>query len=103
MVLTHGIPPVFCYGVHTYRQPTTCQSRVYRVTQIRTDGVHCRESIGTGPEVLEVVPVMGAAFLGLTMNQFCMCYFFPTYTVGILLEVYIVDMCDTELSEAVDI
>ena len=25
------------------------QSRVYRVTQLRTDGVHCRESAGTGP------------------------------------------------------
>ena len=25
------------------------QSRVYRVTQLRTDGVHCRESAGTRP------------------------------------------------------
>ena len=25
------------------------QSRVYRVTQLHTDGVHCRESAGTGP------------------------------------------------------
>ena len=24
-------------------------SRVYRVTQLRTDGVHCQESAGTGP------------------------------------------------------
>ena len=31
------------------------QSRVYRVTQLRTDGVHCRESIGTGPVNLKVV------------------------------------------------
>ena len=30
--------------------------RVYRVTQFRTDGVHCRESAGTGPVNLKVVP-----------------------------------------------
>ena len=28
------------------------QSRVYRVTQLHTDGVHCREFTGTGPVVL---------------------------------------------------
>ena len=32
------------------------QSRVYRVTHLRTDGVHCRESAGTGPVSLKVVP-----------------------------------------------
>ena len=31
------------------------QSRVYRVTQLRTDGVHCRESAGTGLVNLKVV------------------------------------------------
>ena len=31
-------------------------SRVYQVTQLRTDGVHCRESTGTGPVNLKVVP-----------------------------------------------
>ena len=30
------------------------QSRVYRVTQVRTDGVHCRESIGARPVVLKL-------------------------------------------------
>ena len=30
-------------------------SRVYRVTQLRTDGVHCGESAGTGPVNLKVV------------------------------------------------
>ena len=29
---------------------------LYRVTQLRTDGVHCRESAGTGPVNLKVVP-----------------------------------------------
>ena len=38
------------------------QSRVYRVTQLRTDGVHCRESVGPGPVVLKIVRVAGAAF-----------------------------------------
>ena len=32
------------------------QFRVYRVTQLRTDGVHCRESAGTGAVNLKVVP-----------------------------------------------
>ena len=32
------------------------QFRVYRVTQLRTDGVHCRESAGKGPVNLKVVP-----------------------------------------------
>ena len=51
-MLTYGIPPEFRGGVHifTYNRHTlSSQSRVYRVTQLRTDGVHCRESAGTGP------------------------------------------------------
>ena len=32
------------------------QSRVYRVTQLGTDDVHYRESAGTGPVNLKVVP-----------------------------------------------
>ena len=32
------------------------QSRVYRVTRLRTDGVPCRESASTGPVHLKVVP-----------------------------------------------
>ena len=41
-----------------YLNPHTSsgQSRVYRITQLRTDGVHCRESSGTGPVVFKVVP-----------------------------------------------
>ena len=45
------------------------QSRIYRVTQLRTDGVHCRESAGIGPVILKVVPVTGAAILQVTMDQ----------------------------------
>ena len=32
------------------------QSRVFRVTQLPTDGVYCRKSAGTGPVNLKVVP-----------------------------------------------
>ena len=45
--------PVLC-GTHFLmylfkpRHTPSGQSRVHRVTQLRTDGVHCRESAGTG-------------------------------------------------------
>ena len=42
--------------IYLNRHTPSGQSRVYRVTQMRTDGVHCRESAGTGPVVLKVVP-----------------------------------------------
>ena len=59
MVLTYEIPPEFRGGVRLFiynRHVPSGQSRVYRVTQLRTDGVHCRESTGTGPVNLKVVP-----------------------------------------------
>ena len=61
MVLTNWIHPDFRGGVHIFilpamRHAPSGQSRVYRVTQLRTDGVHCRESAGTGPVNLNVVP-----------------------------------------------
>ena len=58
-MLTYGIPPEFRGGVHLFvlnRQGPSGQSRVYRVTQLRTDGVPCRESTGTGSVNLKVVP-----------------------------------------------
>ena len=42
--------------IYSNRQTPSGQSRVYRVTQLRTDGVHCRESAGTRPVNLKVVP-----------------------------------------------
>ena len=45
------------------RHTPSGQSRVYRVTQLRTDDVHCRESTGTRPVNLKVVP-NNAAFAG---------------------------------------
>ena len=35
--------------IYLIRYTPSSQSQVYRVTQLRTDGVHCRESAGTGP------------------------------------------------------
>ena len=55
-----------------YGHTRSCQSRVYRITRLRTDGVLCRQSAGTGPPVvLKVVPVImgAAAFAGITMDQ----------------------------------
>ena len=55
-----GIPPEFRGGVYLFilnhHNTPSGKSRVYRVTQLRTDGVHCRESAGTGPVNLKVVP-----------------------------------------------
>ena len=59
LALTYGIPREFRGGVHLFiysRHTPSGQSRVYRVTQLRTDGVHCREFAGTGPVNLKVVP-----------------------------------------------
>ena len=70
LVLTHGIPPGFRGGIHLFylnRHTPSGQFRVYRVTQWRTSGVHCRESAGTGPVVLKVVPVTGAAILQVSL------------------------------------
>ena len=51
MVLTYGVLLKFRGGVHLFiqnRHTPSGQSRVFRVTQLRTDGVNCRESAGTG-------------------------------------------------------
>ena len=53
------------------------QSRVYRVTQLRTDGVHCRESAGTGPVNVKVVPDGGGAALAGQHGQINMRLSFP--------------------------
>ena len=46
----------FIHLLQYNRHTPSGQSRVDRVTQLRTDGVHCRESAGTGPVNLKVVP-----------------------------------------------
>ena len=59
LVLTfYGIPPEFRGGVHLFIQ-TAIHHRVspeFIGSRKRTDSVHCRESTGTGPVNLEVVP-----------------------------------------------
>ena len=48
LVLTYGIPPEFRGGVHLFiynRHTPSSQSRVYRVTQLRTDGVQEGERV----------------------------------------------------------
>ena len=71
LVLTHGIPPDFSGGVHIFISSTAIGSvpSLYQVTQMRADGVHCREPVGTGSVVPEVVPVTGDALSGITMHQ----------------------------------
>ena len=72
LVLTCGILPAPA-SIRRYRHPPpSSQSRVHRVTtQLRTDGVDCRESAGTGPVVLKVVPgKTGAAYSGILMDHF---------------------------------
>ena len=56
----------FTYTANRHRVSTG----FYQVPQLlRTDGVHWRESAGTGPEVLKVVGATGAAFSGITMDH----------------------------------
>ena len=64
--LFRGFLPLFSTASTCNRQPPSGQSRVYRITQSRTDGVHCRESTSTGPLVLKVVRVTGAAVSGFS-------------------------------------
>ena len=54
------------------RQPPSGQFRVYGVTQLRADGVHCRESANPGIAVLKAVLVTGAAFQVSPLDQ-CLC------------------------------
>ena len=66
---------------------------------LRTDGFHCRESTGAGPEVLKLVPVIltGAAFSGFTVDQL-LTHLFPTPTIGCSGYINSHSMCDKERS-----
>ena len=59
--LTYPVDPYSCYMCDHYVCMVThiarvWINRVYRVTQLHTDGVHCREFAGTGPVNLKAVP-----------------------------------------------
>ena len=71
----------------------------YQITQLLTDGIHCRESTGTGPLVPKVLPVTGAAFLKYHHGPIHMPLSFATPFKNYW---YVVGMCDTEstVSEA---
>ena len=47
LVHTHDLLSFLLFFL--YHQPSPGQSRVCQVTQMRTDGVHCRKSTSTGP------------------------------------------------------
>ena len=89
--LTHGIPLSATASTFMYRQSPSGPARIYRVTQLLADVVHCRESTGAGPAVLKAVPVTvvqvtGAVFSGITVDQLFMCLYFPTAaTIGMYL------------------
>ena len=58
------------------------QSRVYWVTQLlRTDGVHSRESAGTGPVVSKVVPNRWCVRSSPWANKYAL--LFPTPTISL--------------------
>ena len=62
MVLPHEIPPDFRGDVYIYTAILYANAsvpRVYRVTQMLTDGVHCREPVGHGAST-----VTGAVLAG---------------------------------------
>ena len=61
------------------RHTRSGQSRVYRVAQLRTDGVHCQESAGTGPVSLKVISKGALAGHHGPIN---MRLSFPTPTIG---------------------
>ena len=81
------------------------QSRVYRVTRLRTDGVHRRESARTGPAVivLMVAQKTGAPIQETPWTNFCA----PLWShihYTILYYTFIgtvVDMCDMRYRETV--
>ena len=69
------VASIYFYQHHT----PSGQSRLYRVTQLRTDGVHCRESVGTGPVVLNLDRVTGAAFASPWTKCYCAPLFSHTH------------------------
>ena len=82
LVLTHTLflPSSKAASIYFCQHLTPSgQSRVYRVTQLRTDCVHCRESVGTGPVVLKVVRVTGAAFASPRTKYYCAPLFSHTH------------------------
>ena len=60
--------------IYLNRHTPSGQTRVYRVTQLRTDSVHCRDSAGTEPVNLKVERVLPWQ---VTINQLIRAFLFP--------------------------
>ena len=69
-------------GVHLYSKPPSGQSKVYQVTRLRTDGVPRRESVVTGPVILKVARVTGAAYSGDLVDQLIKLIRAPLLCIG---------------------
>ena len=73
--------------IYLNRHTQSGEFLVFRVTQLRTDGVHRRESAGTGPVNLKVVPTEFCLAWQITMDQLICASFSHTpygYEVGML-------------------
>ena len=68
-LLTRFLPLSATTSIYLHRQPPSGQSRIYQVTPLCTDGVHCREYAGRGPAVLKIIRVTDAAFSGITVDR----------------------------------
>ena len=66
--------------IYLNRHTPSGQFRVCRVTQLRTDGVHCRVSTGTGPVNLKVV--LNGCYLGRSPWTYQYAPLFPPPTFG---------------------
>ena len=66
--------------IHLNRRTPSGQSRVYRVTHLRTDAVDCGESARPGPVNIKVVP--NGCCLGRSPWTNCYALLFPTPTIG---------------------
>ena len=88
-LLTGFLPISAVESVYVFRHTLSSQSRVYRVTQLRTGGVHCREYAGTMPVNVKVVLVTGAAVAGhlRPVNVRLSC---PTTIVGMLYSIMVI-------------
>ena len=75
-------------SIYFYHHTPPGQSRVYKFAQLRTDGVHCRESPGTGPLVTKVVRATGAASTSSWTNYYCAHLSFPTSTIISIKRIY---------------
>ena len=66
--------------IYLNRHTPSGQSRVYRVMQLRADGVHCRESASTEPVNLKAIPSECCLGRSPRTNEYAP--LFPTPTIG---------------------